>query len=162
MVEPQRRGGVCVRMVEGDTTFGRKARALAIADVRLRRLQRLPVSRHLESMRLHGHEVLVHALRARLHEQLLDRHLCRRVLALAEMVVPNPTLRVGEVQRRPVVVGEGAPDGVVVVDRDRVVDSEVARLRLDVVQVVLEAELGRVDADDGEPLLRYFAAQART
>ena len=63
---------------------------------------------------------------------------------------------VGDVERRPEVVVEGAPDAVVAVDRDRVLDAEVARLRDDVVEVPLEAELGRVDADDGQPGVRVL------
>ena len=53
-------------------------------------------------------------------QELLDDHLGHRVLALAEVVVPDAPCRVREVDRRPVVVREGAPDGVVAIDRDRV------------------------------------------
>ena len=81
-------------------------------------------------------------------QELLDHHLGQRVLALAEVVEADPPLRVGDVDRRPVVIGEGAPDAVVAVDRDRVLDAEGARLRDDVVEVPLEAELRGVDADD--------------
>jgi hypothetical protein len=43
------------------------------------------------------------------------------VASFAEVVVADDAVGVDEVERRPVVVVEGAPDLVVVVDRDRVV-----------------------------------------
>ena len=69
------------------------------------------------------------SLDAGVEQQLLDRHLGHGVLALAEVVVPDPSLGIGEVDRRPEVVGERPPDPVVAVDRDRVLDPEGARLR---------------------------------
>ena len=96
-------------------------------------------------------EVLVDIGHARIHQQLLDHHLDRGVLALAEVVVADPALGIGDVRRRPEVVVERLPDAVVAVDGDRIVDAEAARPRDDVVDVPLEAELGRVHADDREP-----------
>ena len=61
--------------------------------------------------------------------------------------------RVDEVERRPVVVVEGAPDRVVVVDRDRVVDRSLLDRPPHAVDVVLERELRRVDADDDQPVV---------
>jgi hypothetical protein len=46
------------------------------------------------------------------------------------------------------VVGEGAPDLVAVVDRDRVVDRSLLRRAPHEVDVVLERKLRRVDSDD--------------
>jgi hypothetical protein len=60
-------------------------------------------------------------------EQPLDDTLRLLVASLAEVVVTDDALRVDEVQRWPVVVGEGAPDPVAVVDRDRVIDRAVTR-----------------------------------
>jgi hypothetical protein len=77
----------------------------------------------------------------------LEHHLGHVVVALAEAVVADLPLGVDEVQRWPVEVGEGGPDGVVVVDRDRVVDPQVLDLSADVAEVVLEVELRGVDAD---------------
>ena len=84
-------------------------------------------------------------------EQLLDRLLGLLVGALAEVLVPDASDAVHEVGGRPVAVVERSPDGEVVVDDDRVVDPEVAGGAADVVEVVLEAELGCVDADDDGP-----------
>ena len=84
------------------------------------------------------------------------------VLAFAEMVVADAALRVDEVVRRPVLVVEGAPDRVVVVDRDRIVDSKSCVGLRDVVDVLLEGELRRVHADHHQALILYFSAQAWT
>jgi len=62
-------------------------------------------------------------------EQPLDNALRLLVTPLAEMIVADDAVRVDEVERRPVVVGEGAPDLVVVVERDRVVDRSFLRRR---------------------------------
>ena len=86
-------------------------------------------------------------------EQLLDRALRLLVAALAEVVVADDALRVDEVERRPVVVVERVPDVVVVVDRDRVVDPSLRRRLPHPVDLVLERELRRVDADDDQPVV---------
>jgi hypothetical protein len=51
------------------------------------------------------------------------------------------------------VVGEGAPDLAVGVDSDRVVDLPLPRGAPHAVDVVLEGELRRVDADDDQPVV---------
>jgi hypothetical protein len=91
-----------------------------------------------------------------LGQQHLDDHLRLLVLALAEVVMPDTPLRVGEVEGGPVVVVEGTPYRVVVVYRDRVVDPHVLHGPADVVHVVLERELGRVHADDHQSLGGVF------
>ena len=83
------------------------------------------------------------------------------VFALAKVMLANAAPRVDEVERRPILVLEGAPDGVVVVDHDRVVDPHLPHRPTDVVDVLFEWELGGVHADDDEAS-RYFCAQART
>ena len=69
------------------------------------------------------------------------------------MAVADGAVRVDEVERRPVVVVEGAPDLVVVVDRDGVADPSLRRRLPHAVDVVLERELRRVDADDDQPVV---------
>ncbi len=83
---------------------------------------------------------------------MVEDHLALVVAALAELVVPDLSLRVGHVDRRPVVVGEGLPDRVVGVGSDRVRGVQGFRRLRDVLRVRLEAELRRVDADDDEAL----------
>ena len=84
-------------------------------------------------------------------QQLLDRSLGLLVGALAEVLEADAPDAIDEVDGRPVVVVERPPDGEVVVDDDRVVDAQVGDRAAHVVEVVLEAELGRVDADDDRP-----------
>ena len=87
---------------------------------------------------------------------MLHDHLGHLVVALTEAVVADLPLGVDEVERRPVVVVEGGPDGVVVVGRDRVVDRQVLDGSADVAEVVLEVELGGVDADHHQPVILVF------
>src|ERR1700680_1603317 len=68
----------------------------------------------------------------------------------------DTALCVGDVEGGPVVVAEGLPYGVVVVGRDRVGDPHVLYGLPDVVRVVLEGELGRVHADDYQPVGGVF------
>ena len=79
-------------------------------------------------------------------QQLLNDPFALFVLTLAELVVPDSSLRVGDVQRRPVLVAEGPPDRIVAVERDRILDPHVLRGRPDVVNVLFERELRCVDA----------------
>jgi hypothetical protein len=93
---------------------------------------------------------------------VLDHPLAFVVLALAEVVVPDPALRIREVDGRPVPVREGAPHPVVAVECDRVIHSHGLHGLADVVNLTLERELRRVDTDDDEPQVTVFAAHART
>jgi hypothetical protein len=76
----------------------------------------VPVGRRLHTDPFDGDELALDA------EQPLDHALGLLVAAFAELLVADDALLVDEVERRPTVIGESAPDGVVVVDRDRVVD----------------------------------------
>jgi len=62
-------------------------------------------------------------------EQPLDHALGLLVTSFAEVLVADAAVGVDEVQRRPVVVVEGAPDCVVVVDGDLVVARSVVACR---------------------------------
>ena len=94
-------------------------------------------------------------------QQLLDDALRLLVAAFAEVLVADDAVGVDEVQRRPVVVGERVPDLVVVVDGDRVVDRSLAGRAPHAVDVVLEGEFGRVDADDDQPVVAVGRATTR-
>ena len=107
----------------------------------------VPVGLGLHAEPFDGDELALDA------EQLLDHALRLLVAPFAEVVVADDAVRVDEVERRPVVVGEGAPDLVVVVDRDRVVDLSLLRRLPDAVDLVLERELRRVDSDDDQPVV---------
>jgi hypothetical protein len=60
-------------------------------------------------------------------EQPLDQALRFLIAALAEVLVSDSSVRVDEVQRRPVMIVESAPDRVSIVDRDRIVDRSLVR-----------------------------------
>ena len=90
-----------------------------------------------------------HALDA---EQPLDDALGLLIVSLAEVVVTDDAIAVYEVERWPVMVFESSPDGVVVIDRDRVVDPSLLRRLADTVNVMLEGEFRRVDADHDQPV----------
>jgi hypothetical protein len=91
-----------------------------------------------------------------LGQQVLDNHFRLLVCALAEVVMPDMPLRVGEIKRGPVVVSEGTPYRVVVIDRDGVTNPHLLDGPADVISVVLERELGRVDADHHQPAADVF------
>ena len=147
--------------VERRATGGGEAPALLVAEVGLGRLEVGPVGLNLEALGRDGDEVAGDALASGLAQQALDDHLALRVAALAEVVVADPALRVGDVDGGPVVVRERLPDRVVAVERDRVVDAQVLRGPADVVDVALERELGRVHADDDQPLVARIARPRR-
>src|SRR5829696_9163967 len=142
MVEPQPLGdSIDLRGVKDRTVGGREVLGTLVAEVVLRGPQAGPVGGGLHPTGLDRNQVLADAAAAGLAQQLLQDHLGLLVFALAELVVPNLPLGVDEVEGRPVVVVEGAPDRVVVVDRDRVVDPQVRDGSADIVEVVLDVEL---------------------
>ena len=65
-------------------------------------------------------------------------------------------MRIDEIERRPGLVPECAPNGVVVVDRDRVVDLHVLHGPANVGDVLFEFELRRMDADHHQSLVLVF------
>src|SRR5919112_6540666 len=117
------------------------------AEIRLGRSQVVPVGLRLHSHPFHGHEFALDA------EEFLDHALRLLVAPLAEMLVADDAVRVDEVERRPVIVGEGAPDRVVVVGRDRIVDRSLLRGPPHAVDVVLERELWGMDADHDQAVV---------
>jgi hypothetical protein len=83
------------------------------------------------------------------------------VASFAELLVADDPVLVDEVERRPVAVIERAPDVVVVVDRDRVLDPSLLDRPPDSVDLVFEGELWRVDPDDDESRRRGRPATTR-
>src|SRR5262245_28037824 len=72
------------------------------------------------------------------------------------MMVSNTPLRVDEIQRRPILVPEGTPNDMIVVDRDRMVDLHVLHGPANVAYGLLEFELGRMDSDDYQSMVLVF------
>ena len=144
------RNGVEAMFVEAGAIDGRESFGASVADVGLGSLEAGPVRGLLEPVRHDGREVTGNSLCAGVGQQSLNDPFRTLVLALAEFVMPNHTLCVDEVLRGPIVVGEGLPDRVVVVERDRILDVHVVCGPTHVADVVLEPELGSVDADHDE------------
>ena len=82
------------------------------------------------------------------------------VVALAELDVADLPLGVDQVLGRPVLVLVRVPGAVVVVLDDRVVDPVGADRLPDVARLLLERELGRLDADDVEAVAGGMGVQA--
>jgi hypothetical protein len=98
----------------------------------------------------------------RLAQELLDPGFERPPAGLAQMDLadlphPDPTAAADQIEGGPVLVAEGPPVGVVVVEELREVETPPADLGLDGRPLALERELGRVDADDREPAIGVAA-----
>src|SRR5882762_2885172 len=111
MVEPK--GGrrrVGVRFVPRRTAAPRiESGGLVVAEVALRRPEVLPIGLHLVAVRFDRGQSWSQVFDARLGEELPDDHLRSLVITFAETVMPDLTLRVDEVECRPVVVRERPP-----------------------------------------------------
>src|ERR1700729_4349349 len=94
-------------------------------DVGLGRLDVGGVGGGLGARRAHGNHVYGQVALAGLGQKLLDHLLGFGIVALAEEVVADLALGVDEIIRRPIFIVERAPDRIIVVDRDRIVDLEL-------------------------------------
>ena len=94
---------------------------------------------------------------AGLGQQRADRLLGLLVGALAEVDVADLAVGVDQVLRRPVLVRERGPGAELVVLDHRVVDPVLVDRVGDVAGVLLERELGRVHADDRQPVVAVLA-----
>src|SRR5262245_27517700 len=74
------------------------------------------------------------------------------VAVLAGVAEHHAARAIDQVDAGPVAVLPGPPRLVAVVDRDWIVDREASQCGAHRVDVALEGELGRMDADDHEPL----------
>ena len=86
-------------------------------------------------------------------EQRPDRRFGLVVVALAEARVAHLAVGVDQVVGGPVLVAVGVPGAHVVVLDDRVAQPELRDRVGDVAGVLLERELGRLDADDRQAVL---------
>src|SRR4051794_9454441 len=110
-------------------------------------MQVIPVGFGFHPYPSYRHQVTVDA------EQPLDEALRSFVPSFAEVLVADDAVPIDEVERRPIAVGERAPDLVVIVGRDGVADGSVPRRLLDAVEIVLEGELGGVYSNDDQPVV---------
>jgi hypothetical protein len=125
----------------GRAVRGHEVFRAAIAEIGLRRAQVSPVGLRLHADAFNRNELALNA------EESLGGPLGLLIATLPEMAVADDAFRADEVQRRPVVVFKGAPNRVVVVERNRVVDRALTDRFAHTVGSVLKAELGCVDPD---------------
>ena len=83
----------------------------------------------------------------------MDHPLRAVIVAFAEMVMANLALGIDKVVRRPILVVEGPPDRVVIVERNGITDLEIGNGVAHVVDILLEGEFGRVHPDHHEALV---------
>src|SRR5215469_16408401 len=93
---------------------------------------------------------------ASLCQQPLNNHLGLLVVTLPKMVMPNATLRIDEIQSRPVLVLERTPYRVVAVDSDGKGDADLLDRVAHVAEVLLERKFRRVHADHHQFLVLVF------
>src|SRR5262245_33484072 len=148
-----RRYGIDMALAGYRTTGRCEAFGAFIADIGLGRSQAYPIGCGLDAWGVDRDEVVADAGGSGLGQQLLNDHLRLLVFALTEVVMPDLPFPIGEVEGGPEVVCKGNPDCVVVVDRDGIGDSHVQHSPPDIVDIVLEPELGRMYADHDQPLV---------
>src|SRR6516165_3859228 len=153
MVQLQRiRRGVGARLADLGTRGG-EILSFLVAEIGLGRLQVRPISLSLEAIASDGDQVVTDASASGLAQEPLDDPFALFVSALAELVVADPSLGVGDVYGRPVSVGEGIPDGVVAVERDRVLDAHALHGPADILDVPFEREFRGVDANHDQAVI---------
>ena len=96
--------------------------SLLVAEIGLGRRQVRPIGWSLETVGGDRNQSFTDVLDPGLPQQPLNDPFARFVPTLAELVVPDSRMRVGDVNGEPVVVAERAPDPIVAVDRDRRLD----------------------------------------
>src|SRR5262249_3438724 len=121
----QRTGPIEIGLVLAHAARRDEAFAARIADIGLRRLEPGPVRRQFQALAVDDDRGAVEIAGSGFGQQRLDDALGFLILAFAELLVADAPLRVDEIERRPVLVVEGAPDRVVVVDHHRIGDPRV-------------------------------------
>src|SRR5258707_3554879 len=125
LVETGRRGGIDVSDVFHAAAGRYEVFGLVVAYVCLRRCNVAHVGRRLGAGSVDRDDIGRHFGLAGFGEKSLYGVLRLLIVSFAEMVVAYAALGVDEVMRRPILVVERAPDGVVVIDRDRIIDLEI-------------------------------------
>src|SRR6516164_3577161 len=154
MIQLQRiRRGVGARLASLGTARGGEVLSFLVAEVAPGRLQVRPVSLSLEAIASDGDQVVTDAVAAGLAQEPLDDPFAFFISALAELVMADPSPGVGDVHGRPVPVGEGIPDCVVAVERDRILDAHVLHGPADILDVPFEREFWGVDANHNQAVI---------
>ena len=94
-------------------------------------------------------------------QQLPDQFLRLVVVSLSKMMAAYMPLRINEIMRRPVLIVEGLPDGVVVIEGHRIFNPEVAHGTLYITFVLLECEFRRVNPEHDQSVILVLFIPAR-
>src|SRR5258708_4734246 len=71
-------------------------------------------------------------------------------------MMSNPLPGVDEIECGPIFVVKSAPDRVIAIDRDRILDLHLLRSPANVVEIFFEIELRRMDADHDHSVILVF------
>src|SRR6266545_4716749 len=157
LIEPQPRGGsIDARPVEYHTTGRGKVLGTLITDIIFPRLQAAPIGGSFNTTGIDRYQFMIDVTHPGFGQQLVQNHFRLFVVALAEVMMSNLPLRIDEIERRPIVVVEGTPDRIVVIDRDWMFNPQALHGSANVIDVSLECELRRVYADDHQSLILVF------
>src|ERR1700694_5816464 len=141
-------------LVQDCSTWRNEVLCTRVAEIVFRGLQVGPIRLGFDTTGVDRSQLITDAAEPGLGQHLLDDSFRLFVSALTELMVSNPPLRIDDVERRPVMVVEGAPDRIVVGDGK--IDLPVLHSPADVVDVFFESELRRVNADDHESVFLVF------
>src|SRR5688572_29261876 len=147
-----RRRGIEAALIAVGAARRHEMRRPLVSDVIFRGSQIVPIRRHLDTAGINRHDAIASAARAGFGQQPLNGRFRAMVLALAEVMLANASVRVDEIEGGPVLVLEGAPDRVIVIDHDRILDLHLPHGTTNVVEVVFESELGCVHSYQDEAL----------
>src|SRR5262245_7828457 len=138
-IQPQRRRQfVHARLIRCRSAWRRKVLGAPVSDIIFRRFEAAPIGGHFETECIDRHQVITSAAGSGLHQQSLNHHFRLWIRAFAEVWMPNTSLRIAEIQRRPILVPEGSPYDMLAVDCDRIVNPQFLHGPADVVDVFLE------------------------
>ena len=156
-IQAQPRGPLIhARLVPQYAAWRRKVLGALEPDIVFGRFEIGPIGGGVVTAGIHRDRLATDVGGAGLAQQRLDDHFRLFVGAFAKKVMADTSLRIDEIERRPGLVPECAPDGMVVVDRDRVVDLHVFHGPANVGDVLFELELRRMDADHHQSLVLVF------
>src|SRR6266496_1395330 len=138
-----RRGGIDATLVQCRTAWRRKVLGTPVADIVFRGLQVSPIGGSFRTAGIDRNQIVTDAAVSGLGQQLLNDSFRLFVIALAKLMMANAPLRIDDIEVRPIFILESTPYCMVAIDRDRIVDSHVLRGSANVIDVLLERELGR-------------------
>src|SRR5262245_23869822 len=128
LIEPQlRRSPIDPTLVQYCPTGRDKILGAVIADIVLRRSQAVPIGGSFNTTALDRNGFIPNAAASGLGQQLLNNLFRLLVFTFAELMMANLSLGINEIEGRPIVIVESPPDGIVVINHDRIFDPQFLR-----------------------------------